>query len=185
MKYLNDGGDPITYLTSFNDKIETSERDSKYDFDDFRTYREKFIIYLQKHYGELKSVSKILNLEELNNDDLNELQTVLNSLKKEDDDPLFISNEELIVFIRKIVGLDRTTIDAKCASFLNENEFNKEQRNLINMIIDFAIRNGNVTNDDLVNSEPFSEFEIPEMFNDLDPLFAILNLFNKSLSVGA
>ncbi|MDY0139017.1 MAG: DEAD/DEAH box helicase family protein [Candidatus Izemoplasmatales bacterium] len=184
MKYLDDGGDPITYLTSFNDKIETNERDCKYDFDDFRTYREKFIVYLQKHYGELKSLNKILNLEELGADDLKELQNILDSLKRTDDKPLFKNSEELIIFIRKIVGLDRKVIDEKCASFLNANDFNKEQRNLINLIIDFAIRNGNVTNDDLVNSEPFSDFEIPEVFNDLDPLFALLKVFNNPLSVG-
>lgn len=181
MKYLNDGADPITYLTSFNDKITTTSRNCKYNFDDFRTYREKFIIYLKKHCGDLKSVEKILNLEALNKDDLDELQDVLNSLKKSDDEPLFNNNNELIVFIRKIIGLDRKAIDDKCATFLNENDFNKEQRGLISLIIDFAIRNGNITGSDLVNTEPFKEFKISELFDDVSPLIAIVDLFNKPI----
>lgn len=187
MKYLKDDEKEITILTGFNDVIETSERDSKYDFDDFRTYREKFINYLQKHYGDSISINKILNLEPLNNGDLKELQDVLTSLKKDGDQPLFENDEDLIVFIRKIIGLDRKVIDAKCSSFLNENEFNNKQRGLINLIIDFAIRNGNITNDDLVNSEPFTEYEIQEMFKDkgLDPIFSILGLFNNPLTIGA
>lgn len=187
MRYLDDGGESEPILTGFNDKIETSGRDGKYDFDDFRTYREKFILYLQKHYGELTSIKKILDLDSLNNTDLKELQDILNMLKRDEDQPLFQNNEELIVFIRKIIGLDRKMIDDKCATFLNEQEFNKDQRSLINLIIDFAIRNGNITNDDLVNSEPFSDYEIPELFKDkgLEPLFSILGLFNNSLSIGA
>jgi type I restriction enzyme R subunit len=185
MKYLS-GDEVFITITNFNDAIETKEREIKYNFDDFRTYREKFIIYLHKHFGELESVKKILNLEQLNEDDLSELQDVLNELKKPDDESLFNNNEELIVFIRQIIGLDRKLVDKKCASFINENDFSKEQRQLINMIIDFAIRNGNITNDDLVNTEPFCDQDISILFeNKLDPLFAILALFNNPLQVAA
>lgn len=184
MKYLKDEpGEDI--LSSFNDTIETKERDTKYNFDDFRSYKEKFIIYLQKHYGELQSVNKILQLEPLLNDDLTELKNILESLKKKDvDEDLFSSNEDLIIFIRKIIGLDRDAIDKKCAAFLNANTFNKEQRNLINLIIDFAIRNGNISNEDLVNSEPFSEMEIGDMFNNnIDSIISIVAMFNGALKV--
>ena len=127
-----------------------------------------------------------MNLEQLNEEDLNELQGVLDELKKPDDESLFSNNEELIVFIRQIIGLDRELIDKKCASFINENDFSKEQRQLINMLIDFAIRNGNITNDDLVNTEPFCDQDISLVFeNKLDPLFGILALFNNPLQVAA
>lgn len=185
MQYLKGDPDYVT-VTNFNDTIDTKEIDSKYNFDDFRSYREKFIIYLHKHFGELKSVKKILNLEQLNEDDLAELQKVLDELKKPDDKALFENSEELIVFIRQIIGLDRKLIDSKCASFINNNDFTKEQRQLINMVIDFAIRNGNITNNDLVNTEPFCDQDISVIFNNqLDPLFGILALFNNPLQVAA
>ena len=98
----------------------------------------------------------------------------------------FESTQELIIFIRKIVGLDKKAIDEKCAKFLNINDFNKEQRQLINLIIDFAIRNGNVTKDDLVNTEPFSDIEIPELFdNELAPILQLVAMFTNSLNVAA
>lgn len=77
---------------------------------------------------------------ELNSKDLNELQSVLDSLKTPETsaEEEFASTQELIIFIRKIVGLDKKAIDEKCAKFLNINDFNKKQRQLINLIIDFA-----------------------------------------------
>jgi len=187
VKYLRGEKTGIT-VTNFNDKIETKVRDVKYDFDNFKTYREKIITYLRKHFGELTSVQKIMNLDELNSSDLNELQTVLDSLKntETDTEDEFKSTQELIIFIRKIVGLDKKAIDEKCAKFLNVNDFNKEQRQLINLIIDFAIRNGNVTTDDLVNTEPFSDIEIPELFdNELEPILQLVAMFTNALTVAA
>ena len=187
IKYLR--GEPDgDKISDFNDKIETKARDVKYDFDNFKTYREKIVTYLQKHFGELESVKKIINLDELNSKDLNELQSVLDSLKTPETsaEEEFASTQELIIFIRKIVGLDKKAIDEKCAKFLNINDFNKEQRQLINLIIDFAIRNGNVTKDDLVNTEPFSEIEIPELFdNELAPILQLVAMFTNSLNVAA
>lgn len=187
IKYLR-GETEGDKISNFNDKIETKARDIKYDFDNFKTYREKIITYLQKHFGELESVKKIINLDELNSNDLAELQSVLDSLKNPDTDTAekFTSTQELIIFIRKIVGLDKKAIDEKCAKFLNINDFNKEQRQLINLIIDFAIRNGNVTKDDLVNTEPFSDIEIPELFdNELAPILQLVAMFTNPLTVAA
>lgn len=187
MKYLKDNNESsFSYTSSFNDEIETKGRDIKYNFDDFKTYREKFISYLNTHFGELESVKKIINLETLNQKDLDELQNILNALRRPEDEPLFTNTEDLIIFVRKIVGLDRESIDKKCSKFINKNDFNKEQRQLINLIIDFATRNGNITNYDIANSEPFENMDIPEMFNNnIDPILGILNIFNQSLQINA
>lgn len=128
-----------------------------------------------------------LNLDSLNEKDLSELQEVLNSLKNPvDNTENFNNTQELIIFIRKIIGLDKKAIDEKCAKFLNNNDFNKEQRQLINLIIDFAIRNGNVTAEDLVNEQPFCDIPIQEMFDfDIRPLIQLVNVFNSPLIVSA
>lgn len=185
VKYLR-GDVTELIITNFNDTIETKVRDVTYDFDNFKTYREKIIAYLKNHFGELTVVQKIMNLEELNSTDLEELQSVLNSLKnsKDDEDDSFESTQELIILIRKSIGLDKKVIDEKCAKFLNVNSFNNEQRQLINLIIDFAIRNGNVTTDDLVNTEPFSNIDIPELFDsELEPIFKLITMFTNSLMI--
>ena len=187
IKYLR--GDKVALtVTNFNDVVETTVRDVKFDFDDFRSYREKIISYLLKHFGEIRVVQKIINLEALTQKDLNELQDVLNSLKNPVDDETenFNNTQELIIFIRKIIGLDKKAIDEKCAKFLNYNNFNQEQRQLINLIIDFAIRNGNVTTDDLVNEQPFCDLEIQELFDfDIRPLIQLVNVFNSPLTISA
>jgi len=57
---------------------------------------------------------------------------------------------------------------------------------LINLIIDFAIRNGNITRDDLVNTEPFSDIEIPELFeHELAPILQLVAMFTNPLKVVA
>lgn len=182
MKYLKD--EPVEeILTSFNDVITTKALDSKYDFDNFKSYKDKFISYLNKYYGKLESVNKILHLETLNSDDLNELKTILKKLKKDGvDEDFYDSDADLVIFIRRIIGLDRKIIDEKCASFINNGKFNKEQRQLINLIINFAIKNGNISNEDLVNTEPFSEIEIGDLFdNNVDVINDLVGIFNKPL----
>ena len=185
VQYLK-GEEAGNKISNFNDTIQTKELDVRYDFDNFIPYREKFINYLKKHYGELKSVQKSVNLDKLTNNDLKELQNILDSLKNDDtsEEDLFKNNKELIVFIRKIIGMDKAAIDRKCATFININDFNKQQRQLINLIIDFAIRNGDVTRDDLVNSEPFKEIELPEIFkHELGPILGITDMFSNSLQI--
>ena len=45
---------------------------------------------------------------------------------------------------------------------------------------------GNVTKDDLVNTEPFSDIEIPELFdNELAPILQLVAMFTNSLNVAA
>jgi len=137
----------------------------------------------------LESIRKILNLEPLNRDDLNELQTTFNALKgaEEEEDRELKDSKNLIIFIRKIgVELDRSVIDRKCAEFLNENDFNEEQRRFIDLVIDYAIRNGNVTGADLANRQPFCDYQITDIFDaDVTPLLQLIDLFNDALNVAA
>ena len=185
VRYLKGESVGLT-ITNFNDQITTTEREVKYKFDDFRTYKEKAVAYIKKHYGEINAIQKILNLEELDEDDLKELQTIFDSLKTENDEDLFANSDELIIFIRKVLQLDRKTIDEKFASFLNETSMNKEQRRLIDLIIDFAIANGNITADDLTNTSPFDDIDFRKTFgNDVGPIIQIINAFNNSLHISA
>lgn len=186
VKYLRDKNG-YGKITDFNDDIDTTERDNKFDFDSFLPYQERFAGYLRVHFGELRSVQKILALEELDQRDLEELRNVMESLKRDEDDSdtaAFKKPDDIIIFIRKIIGLDRRKIDEKCSEFLNMNNFNSEQRRLINLIITFAIQNGNVTLDNLVESEPFSSYDILEVFdNNVTSIKKLVGLFTDSLKI--
>ena len=182
IKFLKGDKEEII-ITNFNDTIETSERGSSFNFDDFIPYREKIISYIRKHMGELESIQKIIRLEPLSEKDLEELKGVLDSLKSADgDDEQFSSREELIIFIRKIIGLDKHAIDTKCAQFLNDNSFNEKQLKFIDLIIDYAVHNGNITRDVLANEEPFCDEEIADLFkNRIDCLFELVDVFDRPL----
>ena len=185
MRYLKGESEGVV-ITNFNDKIETTERDVTFNFDDFRTYKEKIILYLRKHFGDIKAIEKILNLEELTQEDIDEITQTLDSLKAEGDEDICATPEELIVFIRQIIRLDRKVIDEKFAKLLNTYSFTKEQRRIIDLIIDYAIRNGNITNSDLVNTQPFSDINISKEFNNnIDPILLIVQAFNNCLHVSA
>lgn len=173
-------------ISNFNDAIiESKEHASWYDFESFRGYKDRLADYLKKHFGELKSVQKIKELEPIDEADLQELQKVFNSIKKDTSDDLGLkTNADLIIFIRQIVGLDVDTIDKKCGEFINGANYTPEQRDFINMILDYAVKNGNITNQDLINNEPFCEAKIPELFNyDLSRIKGIIGVFNQPLNV--
>lgn len=183
VRYLKGESEGVV-ITNFNDKIETTERDVSFNFDDFRTYKEKIVLYLRKHFGDIKAVEKILNLEELNQSDIDELTQVIDSLKSEGDEDFYATPEELIIFIRQIIRLDRKVVDEKFAELLNSYSFTKEQRRIIDLIIDYAIRNGNITNSDLVNTQPFSDINISKEFNNnIDPVLLIVQAFNNCLHI--
>lgn len=185
VRYLKGESEGVI-ITNFNDKIETTERDVTFNFDDFRTYKEKIVLYLRKHFGDIKAIEKILNLEELSQADIDEITETLNGLKTEGDEDIYATPEELIVFIRQIIRLDRKVIDEKFAKLLNKYSFTKEQRRIIDLIIDYAIRNGNITNSDLVNTQPFSDINISKEFNNnIDPILLIVQAFNSCLHISA
>lgn len=184
-RYLKGDSVGLT-ITNFNDKITTTERQVTFNFDDFRTYKEKAVSYFRKHYSEIDTVQKILNLEELNSEDLKQLQDVFDSLKSDGDEELYSDSKELIIFLRKILQLDRKAVDEKLASFFNENELTKEQRKLVDLVIDYAITNGNVTAEDMYKTAPFADLDFRKAFgNDVGPILSVINAFNNSLIIGA
>lgn len=118
--------------------------------------------------------------------DVDEITQTLDGLKTEGDEDICTTPEELIVFIRQIIRLDRKVIDEKFAKLLNTYSFTKEQRRIIDLIIDYAIRNGNITNSDLVNTQPFSDINISKEFNNnIDPILLIVQAFNSCLHISA
>lgn len=184
IKYLK-GEEELLFITNFNDDIDTKDIDIKYNFDDFKNYREKIVSYIQKNLDSLGSVNKIINLETLEETDLDELKTILEKFKNpESNDELFDNTQELIIFIRKAIGIDRELINEKCQNFVDKDNLTKEQKQLFNLIIDFAIRNGNVTGEDLINLQPFCDFEFGIIFEDnLEPVLNLIKLFNEALNV--
>lgn len=171
MKFLDDSSN-ILYLTDFHDE-EVEIPGSGTGIFDIRTYKEKVIDYLAEH-GDNPVIHKIKNLEQLNPSDLEELEFILwNELGTKTDYAKTTQTENLAVFIRSLVGLNQQAINEKFGQYLNENVLNSQQQEFIKTIINYVNENGDIETEDLLNTAPFDDQDILELFGEK---IKILNL---------
>lgn len=184
MKFL-DNSDSITYLTNFTDE-EVEVESSGAGLFDIRTYREKVIDYLAEH-SDNPVISKIKNLEQLTASDLEELEFILwNELGTKSDYVKTTKTENLAVFIRSLVGLSQQAINSKFGEYLNENVLNAQQQEFVKMIINYVNENGDIETDDLLNTSPFDDQDLLELFGEkLKILSFIVNTMHSVVQVAA
>lgn len=184
MKYLEDEKEPPK-ISHFGDDDEETERSGRGIFD-IRTYREKVIDYLAEHYDN-PVIEKIKNLEQLTNEDLEELEDILwEQLGTKTDYYKTTSSENLAVFIRSLVGLDQQAINAKFGEYLNENVLNSQQQEFVRTIINYVKENGDIESEDLLNTSPFDNYDILDLFGDkIKILQHIVNTVHSVVQVAA
>lgn len=133
---------------------------------DIRTYRQKVIDYLAEH-SDSSVIQKIRNLEKINADDLKVLEDILwHQLGTKEDYQKETETENLAVFVRSLIGLDQDAVNEKFGEFLSGNLLNTQQQEFVKTIINYVRENGNITEDDLINTNPFAEFNVLELFSD-------------------
>ncbi len=131
---------------------------------DIRTYREKVIDYLADHLDS-PVIKKIHNLESITSADLKELEHILwheLGTKAEYDKATNIGN--LAVFIRSLVGLNQDAVNIKFGEYLSGNRLNARQQEFVRTIINYVRENGDVELADMVNTEPFNNYDLSEVF---------------------
>lgn len=164
MKFLDDS-ETITYLTQFSDE-EVKLGGTGAGLFDIRTYREKVIDYLAEH-SDNPVITKIKNLEQLTASDLEELEFILwNELGTKNDYVKTTGADNLAVFIRSLVGLSQQAINEKFGQYLNENVLNAQQQEFVKMIINYINENGDIETEDLLNTSPFDDQDILELFGE-------------------
>ncbi|MCM1440293.1 MAG: hypothetical protein NC131_13985, partial [Roseburia sp.] len=164
MKFLDDS-ETITYLTQFSDEEVTLSGTGAGMFD-IRTYREKVIDYLAEH-SDNPVITKIKNLEQLTVSDLEELEKILwTELGTKSDYVKTTRTDNLAVFIRSLVGLSQQAINEKFGQYLNENVLNAQQQEFVKMIINYVNENGDIETEDLLNTSPFDDQDILELFGE-------------------
>lgn len=184
MKFLDDS-ESITYLTNFSDE-EVEVESSGAGLFDIRTYREKVIDYLAEHTDN-PVIGKIKNLEQLTASDLEELENILwNELGTKSDYAKTTKTENLAVFIRSLVGLSQQAINEKFGEYLNENVLNAQQQEFVRTIINYVNENGDIEAEDLLNTSPFDDQDLVELFGDkLKILSYIVNTMHNVVQVAA
>ena len=153
-------------------KVDVDIKDVIYDSEyqpedttiDIRTYREKVIDYLEEN-SDNPVIKKIHNLEPINNEDLLELENVLwHELGSQEEYSQTTDQKNLAAFVRSLIGLSQQAVNEKFGEYLNGNAFNSQQQEFIKTVIDYVKMNGDIERTDLVNSEPFSNYPLQDLF---------------------
>ena len=181
MQYLK-GRERKKFEIDIPDDIEDAEYQPEDTTIDIRTYREKVIDYLVEN-SDSPVIRKIHNLEPINNEDLQELENVLwHELGTQEDYSKTTSIENLAAFVRSLIGLSQEAVNEKFGDYLNGNTFNSQQQEFIMTIINYVRENGDIELEDMVNSEPFNNYDLNDMFGvDLAKVVGIVNLLHNSV----
>ncbi|MBR6756513.1 MAG: hypothetical protein IKM15_06160, partial [Peptococcaceae bacterium] len=153
---------------------------------DIRTYREKVIDYLLEH-SDNEVIRKIHNLEPITDEDLKDLEYILWHELGTKTDYLNTTNiENMAAFVRSLIGLSQEAVNEKFGEYLSGNLFNSQQQEFVRTIINYVRNNGDISVEDLVNAEPFNNFDLQEMFGmNLKSVVSIVNMLHDSISVAA
>lgn len=181
MKYIS-SMKPEQVDIDIQDEIQTAEFKPGSTMIDIRTYREKVIDYLVEH-SDSEVVKKIYNLEPINNDDLKQLEDILwNELGTEEEYKETTDIDNLAVFVRSLIGLNQETVNEKFSEYLSGNTFNLQQQEFVKMIINYVRENGDIEVSDMVNSEPFDEYDLNSMFGEYLPrVVSIINMLHGAV----
>ena len=184
MKFL-EGDTTVSVLTDFKDEA-IELKGSSVGLLDIRTYKEKVIDYLAENYDN-PVINKIKNLEQLTSKDLDELEHILwNELGTKSDYQKATSASNLAVFIRSLVGLDQKAINEKFGQYLNDNVLNAQQQEFIKTVISYVNENGDIETSDLLNTSPFDDQDILELFGEkLQILQYIVNTVHTVVQAAA
>lgn len=153
---------------------------------DIRTYREKVLDYLANH-SDSEVIQKIQKLEKINAEDLKELERILwQELGTKDDYEKSTNIDNLAVFIRSLVGLNQDAINEKFGDFLNGNILNAQQQEFVKAIINYVRENGDISKEDLIEKEPFDNYDIISLFGEnIAAVLQIINVLHNSIDVAA
>lgn len=152
------------YDIDIHDEITQAEYDPADTVVDIRSYREKVIDYLMEHIDS-PVIAKIHNLKPINEGDLLELERILwHELGSKEDYGKITDHDNLAAFVRSLVGLNQEVVNERFSQYLNGNTFNSMQQEYIRSIINYVRVNGDMETSDVVNKEPFSNYDITELF---------------------
>jgi len=153
---------------------------------DIRTYREKVIDYLMEHSNS-EVVRKIHNLEPINNADLQELEKVLwHDLGTQKDYEETTDIDNLAAFVRSLIGLSQEAVNEKFGEYLSGNTLNSQQQEFVKTIINYVRENGDIELADIVNTEPFNNYDINEVFGiNLPAVVEVVKVLHNTVSVAA
>ena len=183
---LLEGNKRNQYDVNITDIIEDAEYQPEDTVIDIRTYREKVIDYLAEH-TDSEVIRKIHNLEPINQEDLKELEQILwHDLGTQEEYQETTDKENLAVFVRSLIGLSQEAVNEKFGDYLNGTTLNSQQQEFLRTIINYVRENGDVELSDLVNTEPFNNYDISELFGmDYSSIQTVVGVLHNAIIAAA
>ncbi len=121
------------------------------------SYKKKVLDFLAEHRN-LPVLDKIYSMEQLTIADVHELEKILwKELGSKEDYDKFTKENNVAVFIRSIIGVNRKNAVERFSTFISGSELNSEQEEFLMTIISYVCENGDITKDIVVNESPFDE----------------------------
>jgi len=121
------------------------------------SYKKKVLDFLAENRN-LPVLEKIYSMEQLSIADVHELEKILwNELGSKEDYNKFTKENNVAVFIRSIIGVNRKNAVERFSTFISGSELNSEQEEFLMTVISYVCENGDITKDIVVNESPFDE----------------------------
>ena len=127
------------------------------------SYKQRILDFLAANRN-LPVLEKIYNLEKLEPADFRELERILwAELGSKEDYEKFTAGmpcgPNVAIFIRSLIGVDRKRAMQRFGDFISGASLNAEQEEFLSTIVSYVCENGDITSQDLINVEPFSEVD--------------------------
>lgn len=173
--------------TDFADKLETVETGKliiQPTGFSREQYRKRIESYIEDNF-DFPIIVKIQTNQSLTKSDLQSLESILYDPQlietKERFEDVYGQNLNLILFIRQLVGLDKSVVEKAFSEFLEDNQISRNQRHFLENIIDCLTQNG-VMDPELLYESPFTDYHpsgLDGIFNDdqADKIVEIIKSF--------
>ena len=103
-------------------------------------------------------------------------------LQAEYDESTDIGN--LAAFVRSLIGLSQEAVNVKFSEYLSGNLLNSQQQEFVRTIINYVRENGDIELADMVNTEPFNNYDLNEIFGvNLPAMIAVVRTLHDVVQV--
>lgn len=167
IKYIETGRVLLIYSDFEDNIVDFKEGEALQSLNDLKDYKKKVEYYLKEHLDNL-SVYKLRHNKKLTKSELAELERVLwKELGTREEYQKEYGDTPIGRLVRKIVGVERETVNEAFSEFLNEEKMNVNQIHFVRLIIEYIVANGNIEDNSIFMQEPFkSAGSIVYLFRD-------------------
>ena len=153
-------GKSVVYDTDFKDILigikEPTGDEPQPEPPVLENYKKRVEYYLKQH-EDIPAIRKLRNNEPLQQVDMDDLEDLLwNRLGTEEQYHNEYQNQPLGEFVRKVVGMDKESLNRAFARYIDQENLNENQIYFVKQLIDYLSINGTLKDSRVLTGPPFS-----------------------------